>query len=1029
MKTSFAKFILVLVINLSALQLYSYATLSDTPRYNIVHFTDENGLPQNSIKAIAPDKNGFIWLTTEDGLLRFDGRKFVTYSNSNTGISSGRFGKIESFNTDSFLYVRNDRDEWLRIQDGGVFRDTTIPRDSDTEYSYFAKIYGADLGKSHGTPDDGRNNNPKIQLLIPMGKQRFYICSRQGVVIYQQQTLVNKIDFANNDAWDFFVIDSQLYYLNTNELVTGFSENTFKNYSVTGDVLKDPACKKNKIEVYWGYNSKNVLFYLNGSYYAVKRNADGSLQTTLIISGFDAVTNKIDVAYYDDKNQTLFLGSSIKGLYVFERKNFTALTSKLNDLGDVFYAQTVYKEKNILTPQGILFRPDAPPLLFPNLEKITRQDKYVMLTDKQGFIWFKKDYELYRSKPEHLELLQKWVMPDGIATIQEGIGEELWIGFRTKGLYHLDITKKDPQPELFIQFPNITSIYQQSQDVLWVASINGLFKVNINTKKIDTVQGMLGKYVRSIYASDKDNLWLPTYGNGFFLYAHNKVVKFPPDRDNFLSTAHCVLEDKNGFFWITTNKGLFQVAKKDLLSYASKEQEEVYYYYYGRENGFNTNEFNGGCDPCGIKLVDGRMSLPSLNGLVVFNPSGLKPVLPGKKIFVDQLLLDNAVIPFAKTVKLPRSFKRFQVAVSSPFFGNKKNISFSYALTKNGDAPLWLPIGDDGIISFSTLPAGTYNLTIRKMNGFGKNNYTQKTITFVVASPWYQTVWFFAGIILLAILLTFFATRMRSVYVVRKNRMLEQRIAERTEKLQLTLNHLEATQNDLQQKAYLQEHLIAAISHDIKTPIKYLALTLQKMYEGLKQENKSSYVGTSEVAKDYISRLYDSINNLVQYTKAQKDKNYIASEVFDLHEFVADKINLFTEPASQQRILFVNNIPAGINIISSRQVLSIILRNLLDNAVKNTSNGTITINVKDNSKQVTISITDTGYGMNEELLKWINNEKTTDRPGENEIGFSRSSGLGLIIVKELAALIRIKLIADSGQGQGAVVHLSLQKQD
>jgi signal transduction histidine kinase len=1024
------KICLLVILSLIVSRLCAYPGLIDTPRYSVSHLTDENGLPQNTVRSIAKDNHGFIWLTTEDGVVRFDGRRFVVFTTGNTNITSSRFSHIISSPGDSVLYTMNSSKEWVRLQDGRVVLDSSFLIKKNAETSYFKNAFGLDVREAGGTLEAAiRGEDSNVKLLVPVAGEKFFLCSRDKVSFYENKKRISDFIFQNNNVWNFFVIDSQLYYLGADKILTGFSATAFNRYAITGDILFDPAFKKNKVEVYWDYSSRSVLFYLKGCYYTVKRTTNGNLQTTLIVSGFNAEDNKIVVGCYDEANATLFLGSLTKGLFIVKKKEFNVLAGKQNYPDDVFYSQTVYKEKNILAAQGFLFHPDGTFTTIPNLGKITKQDKYAMLTDKQGFVWLKNEQYLYQLEPGHLSIVKQWELPDGIATLKEGIDGELWIGLREKGLYRFDITKENTIPQFVMDFPDITCIKQQSRDKIWLASIRGLYKVDINTKKKDTVTGLLGMYVRSIYDSGDGNLWLTTYGNGFFLYAKDKLVKFPVDKDNFLATAHCIVEDRNGFFWITTNKGLFQAAKKDLLSYARKEQPELYYYYYERGNGFNTNEFNGGCDPCGIKLSDGKISFPSLNGLVIFDPAGIKPILPDKDIFIDKLQLDNVAIPFTGAIHLPRNFKQLQLSVSSPFFGNKKNISFTYALTKNGDRPLWVPLADDGIVSFSTMPAGTYTLTLRKLNGFGKSNYTQKIVTFYIPAAWYQTTWFLAGTMLLAVLLTLLFAGVRNGYMIRKNQMLEQRIAERTEKLQQTLNYLENTQNDLQQKAYLQEYLIAAISHDIKTPIKYLMLTSQKMHEGLAHENKSVYTGTSEVVKNYISRLYDSVHNLVQYTKAQKDKNYIATETFPLHEFVADKINFFTEPARQQHTLFKNNVPPDLNVTGSKQVLSIILRNLLDNAVKNTSNGTIAINAGKNADIVEIVITDTGYGMQKEMVKWINNEKTTDRLNENKVAFSANSGgLGLVIVKELSALIQIKLFAESVQGIGSSVHLFLKEE-
>src|SRR6185295_3125727 len=113
------------------------------------------------------------------------------------------------------------------------------------------------------------------------------------------------------------------------------------------------------------------------------------------------------------------------------------------------------------------------------------------------------------------------------------------------------------------------------------------------------------------------------------------------DRAGYLSVSHCIVEDSLGFFWISTNRGLFQVSKKDLLNYAQGNQQQVFYLYHDKEEGFYTNEFNGGCQPCAVKLANGYISLPSLNGIVWFAPAALNTILPDKNIFIDKIEIDQ----------------------------------------------------------------------------------------------------------------------------------------------------------------------------------------------------------------------------------------------------------------------------------------------------------------------------------------------------------------------------------------------------
>ncbi|MDQ6478068.1 hypothetical protein [Dyadobacter sp. LHD-138] len=89
------------------------------------HYTDENGLPQNSVKDIAPDLEGFVWLTTENGLVRFDGRRFKVFNKSNLDISTNRLTWFQPSmqKRSNHLYALTSNMDFFRIQGGQVFRD------------------------------------------------------------------------------------------------------------------------------------------------------------------------------------------------------------------------------------------------------------------------------------------------------------------------------------------------------------------------------------------------------------------------------------------------------------------------------------------------------------------------------------------------------------------------------------------------------------------------------------------------------------------------------------------------------------------------------------------------------------------------------------------------------------------------------------------------------------------------------------------------------------------------------------------
>src|SRR5690606_19936591 len=123
---------------------------------------------------------------------------------------------------------------------------------------------------------------------------------------------------------------------------------------------------------------------------------------------------------------------------------------------------------------------------------------------------------------------------------------------------------------------------------------------------------------------------------------NSKITNFPSDENGYLLHAHCIFEDRKGIFWVTTNKGLFRVAKKDLLAYAETGNvANLWFDYFSKWDGFGTNEFNGGCQPCAVRLPNDYVSFPSLNGLVWFKPEEVESEHPNSSIFLDDVTVNK----------------------------------------------------------------------------------------------------------------------------------------------------------------------------------------------------------------------------------------------------------------------------------------------------------------------------------------------------------------------------------------------------
>lgn len=223
---------------------------------------------------------------------------------------------------------------------------------------------------------------------------------------------------------------------------------------------------------------------------------------------------------------------------------------------------------------------------------------------------------------------------------------------------------------------------------------------------------------------------------------------------------------------------------------------------------------------------------------------------------------------------------------------NKENIYIEYQLN---DSINWKPVGpdNDSKIRFNNLPPGKYNLRIRKLNGFGFNNYTYKQINFSIAAPWNQQWWFYILCALSILGLVLLYSRFRTRQYKIRQRKLEEQVAEKTKELK--------EQNEILEKNNtIKTRLISIISHDIVTPLKFVTVAgknlIEKrnlMSEELQQETILEMTNTSQ-------ELQLLSTNILNWIKYQNENRRMAKETFNLSELVDQVFGVLNSLANQK---------------------------------------------------------------------------------------------------------------------------------
>jgi len=777
--------------------------------------------------------------------------------------------------------------------------------------------------------------------------------------------------------------------------------------------------------IYWQSISRTTYYYINKTLYRLIRTPEGKIVAEKIMEGFALDAHSIKCIYADPKTGHVFLGSDTEGMYFFKKKEFDVLKTETGKRDDSFYAHTYFGNNSILSSQGYILGPRQKPKLMNSIYEVST-DRYGIVLAKHGrkSIWTKGESILYEFDITG-NIINQWEFDCLLHVMYESSAGILWIGTRTEGLYRLDLNDPQAQPELFMNLTSCTYILQNNDDYLWVGGVKGLYKINLKDKSVDSVEGLRGVYVRSLFADNASELWGTSYDDGMFLIREGKVHKLPLDLKHYLGTAHCMLKDKKENFWISTNKGIFLVPKQDLLDYVAGESAQVYYYYYGKESGFSTNEFNGGCQPCGVDWGNGTFSFPSLEGIVYFNPDSLEPAFPRDEIFFHLVELDGEMIPLKDTLRLNNDFHRITFSVTVPYLGNTNNLLLEASLQNEAGEYFWSRVGEDRTVSFTTLPYGTHEFVVRKPQGFGANNYQYKKIVIIIPPAYWQTWWFIVGCVLLLATLVYWGVKYRIRYIMQRNIELEKIVSERTHDLVETVTALRQSKVTLREKAKLQQNIILAFSHDLKSPLMYLMITAQKMYESLKS-TPGKLADSAKVIHHSSFNMYHFTDNYLTYAKLYFLSENPTMENVDIYGLVVEKVETFKHIAESKNLKIKNHVSEHLNVCTNRMLLSIVIHNLLDNATKYTDEGHIEFSSKENEETIEINITDTGMGMNDEVKKQYADlfHITTTEAYVND---AAGKGLGLQMVKEIISIMGAQMWIESEEEKGTSVNIILKK--
>ncbi len=1021
--------------------LITYLFLSNIPssaQEYVVNINNEDGLSSNLVKSITQDDQGYIWIATDVGLVRYDGKNFINYQKEFPSLLI----KDVKYISKGKLLVISDLGIGFFIKKGfGYYYSpiaVTSNQENDSSLYYAKTIYCA-------------NNKIWISDLtgvisVENNKFRKYSFDKK----YHVNSIFRTFLFANDRQGNLIVTARNGYFFLYDEKKDKFSllnSTPFSNIYAIDAIIKD-----NEGDLLIGTN--------NGVYKVIFPNDYSRINLQKLVD----VPNVSSLCV--DSNNNIYIGTWENGLYRGKLENDNIILDKyfkvdVNSIKNLFYD----RDKNIWvsTDDGIILIKRT---LFKNLiiEKTSNTNNNLYTQEihngNRKYIYYTDSNILFKAELIGNVYHQVQLFNAGKTNIQSfAIGQNgIWISFGNNNLEYRDkktlrlIYSNKNSKEIFF------SLYVDKNDKLWaylqkskrIVRINNSFDykyydlsktdlINVNrikesssntvyfagsghstfllkyNPKSDEIENISPKLfensflapiqINDFYVKDSDNAYLAT-NYGLFSDQNKSIIplNFNNEFDNIVFKA--ILIDNENRMWLGTENGIYVIADSDVIKFS-------------RKDGLPNSSIVIG----GLALDNsGRIWVGTASGVVYWASNDINfsktytPVL--SKILVNDKVLKSK----------NNSEEKFIVGKGLNFTFNTltypaEQVKYQYRLI--GLDTSWSSPSSLNEFNFYNLPASSYTLQVRAVSsGHLWSNIAE--VKFQIIPHWYTSFIMYILYFVILTIVIFIITR--GIYKARirklrdRENLLQELVNKRTKDLSVSkqktetlLAESEKAKENLEKAIEQNNQLLSIAAHDLKNPLQAIIGFSSIINDETKEDETkelSNIIFNS--SKEMISQIEDMLESVAMEAKNLK----LNFKPANINELLTETIRKNTNRAKQKKQHIKTQFDKDIVIPVDSHWLSVAVDNLISNAVKYSPFGSdIEVTLLINNDKVKIIIKDQGAGFTEEDQKKMFNRY--QRLSAKPTGGESSTGLGLSIVKDIVDKHNGKIWAENNNGIGA----------
>lgn len=744
-------------------------------QYSCLNWTRANGLPGNAVNAITQAKDGYLWLGTQNGLVRFDGIRFELVEVPDSlnvrstriqclaprteggvwfGSEESAYGSYDGYGRWQLGMNAEGRTDWdvyslLMTHEGRLFvvgSGTSGWRTNNTSIDSVFRDVPED------TPYD-------VTATFEDSLGRIWLGTADRGLFYWQDGTLTKFPDASLDAEMFFAItedhDGDIWLGTSKGLIR--LDPQFQRKEVVFPQNQVSALLVDRQGSLWiGTADSGVARWRNGEF-TMFRQSDGLVS--------DAVRSLAE-----DREGSLWIGTG-EGLSQLMDVKFPTYTEKEGMFGNLKLSVNG-------SPRGGLWAATDDGLTYFNgwgtqySTETGLRDAYV----KRVFEAANGDLFVISGRNE-IEVLadgkvvarhETTAMPVAFTEDARGVvvsvaGDLHRIG---RDYFHPYAFADGESPPLYW----VLNLMTAHDGAIWVASANGICRVKDGHAQQWTQQeGLSDLKARWVCEDQEGVIWIGTPSS--IARLKDGTIRNIRSEDGLLgSSIYAMVPDDYGHLWVDSTRGLYRASLESLNDVADGRADRVECVGYDSLDAVKSMDRQGQ-EQSGCKTLDGRIWFPSQNGVIGIDPGNVPVNRVVPSVHVERICADRTELLLSKHTVLPPGNRELEFKYTATTFISPEKARFRYQL--EGYDPAWVDAGDRRVAFYTNLKPGRYTFRVKACNADGVWNTAGDSISIELTPYFYETAWFKGASALLAVMTLGGVTGLRVNHLKRRQHRLE----------------------------------------------------------------------------------------------------------------------------------------------------------------------------------------------------------------------------------------------------------------